>query len=307
MELTYLNGVIQAKYSDLFNPAILNNFKGLTKNSYLSLLDDYNYGISEKNDFEKIMLEAELKHKQFLESILNKNHLVYKVLYKNFDHIFLANLIKSFVLKIPYERLIKNLSTFNEKAFEDYVFLNIDTLISLEEKVFIDNLLNVSKGKDPKTISDIVYRVLNEEISNHLKTNDKAIIWYQQLDNTINNILTLIRTKRFNEDINYLKDNYIKDSLIEVDYLLPYYNLNSQSLGEYLSIHFNQDIKKYFNLSYDNINLNDLSNYFNQYLINNINPFNYDFDTLGPLIDLTLKKRQEIINLKQIYYDLGEI
>ncbi len=307
MDLGFAIGVVSSKYSELLEKINFNNLKDTPKDKFIETLNDYNYGIKTSNDFETIMLEAELKHKMFLESIIDSNSILFKVLYRNFDHIFLANLIKSYHLKLPYQSFIKGLSTFNEKVLEDYVLLSVDTTIDIELKGFIDNIINITKDLDAKSISDIVIKELNNSIYENINKMDQALKWFYTLDTTIENILLFIRSKRFDQDLKYVETNYLKGSKIDFDYIKEYYLDVFDNLGKYLALHFNEEVIKVVKGFKDDISLNQLTDYFTSYFDNDINPYNFSYDTFGPVIDLTMKKRNEIVKLKKLFYGIGDL
>ena len=190
------------------------------------------------------------------------------------------------------------------KSIRRYVLLSVDTTIDIELKGFIDNIINITKDLDAKSISDIVIKELNNSIYENINKMDQALKWFYTLDTTIENILLFIRSKRFDQDLKYVETNYLKGSKIDFDYIKEYYLDVFDNLGKYLALHFNEEVIKVVKGFKDDISLNQLTDYFTSYFDNDINPYNFSYDTFGPVIDLTMKKRNEIVKLK-LFYGIG--
>lgn len=311
MDLSFACGSIAGRSEKLLNKQQLSSFKNLNKLEFLELLKVHQYGFVPNQLFEVTMLEEETKHKLYLESILNKNHLIFKVLYINFNQLFLANLIKSFQLGIKFQSNVIGLSTYDEPKYIEYLLKGIDKGLDLEEKEFIDELVLNTKDLEAQDIADYIIKRLNSDLVNSFtKKTDKFIIDYYSEIVTIQNVLLLIRSKRYNRSSNYIKRNLLEGGKIGLHIINDLYSKSFSEIGEYLKLHFDDEIVNIFrNVEKDNF-MSELSTMLEQYLVKRLVSYSFENMNFAPIIYFTTKKRYEITQLKQLYYhseeDLGK-
>lgn len=304
MNLSFTNGVISSAFDRLLSDNHLANFRQLSKSDFLDMLKAHQYGINFSKNFELIMLEEELKHKKFLESLIDKNHILFNVLYLKFNHLFLSSVLKSYHMGVKYTPILEGLTTYNQNHITEYLFKENTMLIDFDLKIFIDNLVDKTKNLDAQGISDKVMQILHEEILNSLPKKDKSLNKYYHTYTMIQNVLFLVRYKKYNLSFDNLKENILENEIIDKHMLLNFFDKSFNELGEYLSIHFGESIKNVFKHDEHDDFLRNVLNMLELSMTDLLSTFAFDNDTLGLAIYYTIKKREEIIKLKQYYYQV---
>lgn len=307
MDIAFVSGVMSASLDKLLTQSHLNSFKNMTRQSFLSLLKTHQYGFASQSNIDQIMVEETLKHRNFLTSIIDKDHLIFKVLYISFDHLFLSNLMKSYHLGMPYHKHMDGLSNYDESRYEDYVLNHNMGLLDLEDVAFLDKLIERTKGLDAQSISDQVIKILHDQICGSFnKKTDKAILKYLNLETTILNVMLFVRSKRLNKDIDYLEKNILNYGMIEKNILLEQYAKSLNEFGNYLQLHFDVEITEAFKHQNDSDFLSKLNESFKVYQDDLLQDLSFENLNLAPVIYYTLLKRNEINQLKKLYYEIKE-
>lgn len=302
MDLTFVYGLIAAKEHILTQKEI-DGLKELDKNGFLDALYAHQFGLGFQRPFELMMLEEELKLKQFLESVL-KDQLLFKVLYIKFNHLFLSGLLKSHHLGVKFNESIEGLSIYPEYLYQQYLIYGIDKGLNIEDKVFIDNLINKTKDLDAQSISDIVINILNQEIIESFdKKTDKYLVKYYKHEIAMQNILLLIRSKRYKLDKSYFVSNLLEGSAIENYRLVEHFDKTLSEIGDYLSFHLEPSIKDVLSKSDSLHFMQDVQFELDKTLSKILNDFTFEQTSYGAIISFVLKKRLEIVQIKKLYYE----
>lgn len=306
METSFIGGVIAASYDKLMSEAYLKSFEKLNRKDFLSLLKTHQYGKGMSHSFDQLMIEEEIKHKDFLESMIEKDHLIFKVLYLQFDHLFLSNMFKSYVLGVKYQKMIDGLSTFDEKVVETYIFEGSDLFLDRESKNLLDELILKTKELDAQALSDVVMSCLQDLILTKLDPKDKVIRNFLCRQTDILNVLLLIRVKKYQMSQTYLDINLLSGGYIDKDTLRKLYDSSFDELKKYLEIHYDEHVTDLLKDPSKEQFLTKISDELYKSL--NTLIVDYSFETFGfaPVIHLTLLKRFEMTHLKQMFYRIKE-
>lgn len=302
MNKAFTNGVISSAFDRLLTDVHYQNFLNLSKNDFLELLKVHQYGITFSSNFEEIMLEEELKHKQFLLTLMDSKDIFFDVLYLKFNHLFLSNLLKSHHLGMNYQNFTKNLSTYKEESLIEYVINENDKLIDLKDKSFIDTLVLITKGLDSQNISDTVMLYLHEELLIRLKYSDKYIRNYYEVFIMVENILFMIRAIKYKFDYQYTSKNILNNSIIEKHILLSFYDKSLEVFVKYLELHLPKEMLKVLLDLDSQTYFKNVSEVVNSRLSQLISDFSFINQGYALPIYFTVKKREEIIKLKQLFY-----
>ena len=287
MDIEFIGGYIQARYDRLLKRNEFNAFSQGTKSDFLRLLNNYQYGLGEQNDFEMIILQEELKHKQFLLGLIDKDHLIFKVLYRSFDHLFLSN--------------------FNEEAVENYLIHGDGATIDLDLKAYLDELKLELMDLDGKELSDyIIYKLHLDIVRQFNKNTDVFIKRLVSLETDIDNVLLLLRTKLYKKDITYFEKNVLIDGTIEKHILVSWFSQSIDEISKNLSIYFDQDVTEAVKNQQHDRYLSHVSYKFMQSMDSFMEDLSFQGFNFAPVIHFTRLKRLEIENLKEIYYKLKE-
>ncbi|WP_025725385.1 V-type ATPase subunit [Acholeplasma granularum] len=307
MDIQFIEGVMSASYDKLLTPSHLKSFEDLSKRQFLDLLKTHEIGRVEKNNIDLMMLEEEIKHKEFLLSLIDKDHLIFKVLYINFDHLFLSNLMKSYHLGLKYQKLVDNLSNFDELRYENFIINSISGQLDLEEIEFLNNLIDVTKNLDAQSISDKIIMILHQNIMNQLnKKTDKVIINYLNTETTLLNVMLLIRSKKSNRDFQYFESNILGGGMIDKHILIELFNGSIEEFGKYLSLHFDSNLTDAFK-HVSNIDfLSTINIAFDKYMDLFLEDMSFNNVGFSPVIHFTLLKRKQLRLLKEKYYQIKE-
>src|SRR5690554_355872 len=307
MDISFVSGVISGSMDKLLTPSHLKNFENISKKDFLVLLKSHQYGLASDAHIDQMMLEEELKHRLYLTSLIDKGHLLFKVLYLSFDHLFLSNLMKSLHLDLKYHKFIDGLSNFDEARFENYILNDNVGLLNLEDKSFLDKLIEQTKDLDAQSISDKVIKILHDVIYRSLdKKTDPYMIKFLDFETTRLNVMLLIRSNKYKKSKKYVESNILTGGMIDKHILLDLYDKSISDLGKYLSLHFDSrltDIFRYVDRSDFLARLNTGFEYFMDDLIEDLSFQNLN---LGPVIHYTILKRIEIRYLKAKYYQIKE-
>ncbi|CDR30574.1 V-type ATP synthase subunit C [Acholeplasma oculi] len=307
MDIEFIGGYIQARYDRLLKRNEFNAFSQGTKSDFLRLLNNYQYGLGEQNDFEMIILQEELKHKQFLLGLIDKDHLIFKVLYRSFDHLFLSNLFKSVLLGFKYQNTVHGLSNFNEEAVENYLIHGDGATIDLDLKAYLDELKLELMDLDGKELSDyIIYKLHLDIVRQFNKNTDVFIKRLVSLETDIDNVLLLLRTKLYKKDITYFEKNVLIDGTIEKHILVSWFSKSFDEISKNLSIYFDQDVTEAVKNQQHDRYLSHVSYKFMQSMDSFMEDLSFQGFNFAPVIHFTRLKRLEIENLKEIYYKLKE-
>lgn len=302
MNLSFTNGVISAGFERLLTDTHLSTFRQLSQSDFLEMLKTHQYGLTFSKNFEQTMLEEEYKTKQFLESLINKNHILFEVLYLKFNHLFLASLLKSYHLGVKYNETFKGLTTYDEDSFIQYLIFDNAKALNFDDKIFIDKLIENTKNLDAQAISDKVIQILHNDLMSRLKNEDKAIKKYYETYTMIENVLYFVRAKKYKYELNQIEANLLQNDLIDKTIILSYFDKDIKEFGEYLKLHFDESITQSFK-DLDAINaLREIYNSLELAMSKVLSDFSFDNKSFGLIIYFTLKKREEIVKLKQLYY-----
>ncbi|VEU82013.1 hypothetical protein [Acholeplasma hippikon] len=304
MNLSFTNGVISAGFDRLLTDSHFAAFSNLSQSDFLDMLKTHQYGLTFSKNFEQTMLEEEYKHKLFLESLIDKKHIIFEVLYIKFNHLFLASLLKSFHLGVKYTPMMHGLTTYHETAFIDYIIYDNAKALDFDDKVFLDDLIKETSNLDAQGISDKIIQILHSNLLKKLNTKkiDASIKNYYETYTMIENVLYFIRAKKYKFSYEKVEENILKNSLIDKSIILSYYDLDLSQFGEYLKLHFNDEIVNVFK---DTEAFDFLSKVYAKLdlaMSKLLGNFAFDNQTFGLMIYFTIKKREEIIRLKQMYY-----
>ncbi len=307
MDIAFISGVIAGSYSKLLTPSHLKNFENISRKDFLALLKTHQYGFASDLSIDLIMLEEEKKHRQFLESVMDKDHLVFKVLYLNFDHLFLSSLMKSHQLGLKYQKPIDGLSNFNEARYETYIIDETMGLLDLEDKAFLDQLIAETKDLDAQGISDRVIKILHDRILQSIdKKTDPYVLKHFDFETTLLNIMLIIRSNKYNKDIKYVENNILDGGMIEKHILRDLFDQSIVDIGKYLSLHFDERLTELFKYVDRPDFLAKLKDGFDLFMDDLLEDLSFQNMNLGPLIGFTILKRREIENLKQRYFQIKE-
>lgn len=307
MDKSFVSGVMSGSMDKLLTPSHLNSFKNLSRKAFLSLLKTHQFGLASDTNMDQIMLEEELKHKKNLLSIIDANNLVFKVLYLNFDHLFLSNLMKSFHLKLKYHKYIDGLSNMDEKRYEDYVFNDVVGLLDLEDVEFLKTLKEETKNLDAQDISDQVIKILHQHIIHLMdKKTDKNLVKYLNLKTTILNIMLLIRSKTYDKDQTYFESNILEGGMIDKHILFSLYDQSIETFGQYLKLHFDVRLTDIFKHVGTHQFLDMLNKGFKIYEDDLLEDLSFELSNLAPVIYYTILKRNELRHLKEMFYEIKE-
>jgi V/A-type H+-transporting ATPase subunit C len=307
MDISFVSGVMSGSIERLLSPSHLKSFENISRKDFLSLLKTHQYGRASESHIDTIMLEEELKHRQFLESLIDKNHLIFKVLYLTFDHLFLSNLMKSYHLGLTYNKFTNSLSNFNEERYEDYILNGVSGLLDLEDIAFLDLIKSETSQLDAQGISDRVIKILHDRIiSSFNKKTDSYIKKYIELETTILNVMLLIRSIKYNKNLEYFEKNILSGGMIDKHILMELFDKSLAEIGNYLSLHFDvalTDTFKYVGKPNFLDILNDAFNVYRQNLLEDLS-----FQSLGfaTVLHYTILKRDEMRVLKEKYYQIKE-
>jgi vacuolar-type H+-ATPase subunit C/Vma6 len=137
------------------------------------------------------------------------------------------------------------LSTFNEKAVRDYLTLGQDIYLDPRTKNILEKISAKVETLDAQGISDWVIQVLYETILDELnqdKKSDSTINKYLSELITIENILMILRSKRYQMGHTYVKENLISGGLIDLSILETLYDLSHIDIGNYLKLHYDDGV-----------------------------------------------------------------
>ena len=307
MDIAFVSGVIAGSSSKLLTPSHLKNFDNISKKDFLALLKTHQYGFASDLNIDLIMLEEEKKHRQFLESVIDKDHFIFKVLYLTFDHLFLSSLMKSYQLGLKYQKPIDGLSNFNETRYETYIIDETMGLLDLEDKAFLDQLIEKTKDLDAQGISDCVIKILHDRIVQSIdKKTDPYVLKYFDFETTVLNVMLIIRSNKYNKDASYVDANILAGGMIEKHILLDLFDQSVSEIGKYLSLHFDERLTDLFKYIDRPDFLARLKDGFDLFMNDLLEDLSFQNMNLGPVIAFTVLKRREIENLKQRYYQIKE-
>lgn len=307
MDIAFVSGVIAGSSSKLLTPSHLKNFDNISKKDFLALLKTHQYGFASDLNIDLIMLEEEKKHRQFLESVIDKDHFIFKVLYLTFDHLFLSSLMKSYQLGLKYQKPIDGLSNFNETRYETYIIDETMGLLDLEDKAFLDQLIEKTKDLDAQGISDCVIKILHDRIVESIdKKTDPYVLKYFDFETTVLNVMLIIRSNKYNKDASYVDANILAGGMIEKHILLDLFDQSVSEIGKYLSLHFDERLTDLFKYIDRPDFLARLKDGFDLFMNDLLEDLSFQNMNLGPVIAFTVLKRREIENLKQRYYQIKE-
>jgi V/A-type H+-transporting ATPase subunit C len=307
MDISFVSGVIAGSNSKLLTPSHLKNFENISRKDFLALLKTHQYGFASDLSIDLIMLEEEKKHRQYLESIIDRDHFIFKVLYLTFDHLFLSSLMKSQQLGLKYQKPIDGLSNFNETRYEAYIIDQVVGLLDLEDKAFLDQLITETKNLDAQAISDRVIKILHNRIVQSTdKKTDPYVLKYFDFETTLLNIMLIIRSNKYNKNLSYVEMNVLEGGMIDKHILLDLFNQSIAEIGKYLSLHFDERLTDLFKYMDRPDFLARLKDGFDLYMNDLLEDLSFQNMNLGPVIAFTVLKRREIENLKQRYYQIKE-
>lgn len=306
INMTYLSGVIASSYDQLLTKAQLKSFEALTKGEFLSLLKKYHYGDTSLKHFDNVMLSEEIKLKEFLKSNLGSNDLLYRLAYLHFDHLFISSMLKEIYFGIKLNNLQRGLSTLNEEAVEDYLRLGVDIYIDQKTKSLIDDCLEKINDFSAQSMSDYLilrlYSNLYDEIKQTKKLDPSLLSYYQALV-TVDNLLLVLRAKRYDMGSHYVKENLIPGSFIEPMYLVELYDRDINHIADYLRLHYNEEVVDAIKHDDSPTWMKNVSHEFDEFLYSMHEHFSYQSIGYGAIIDFLMRKRLEIKTLKRLYYE----
>ncbi len=306
--LEFVSGVVASSYDKLLTPIQLKSFENISRESFLSLLNTYQYGDIASTTLDQIMLGEELKLKQFVQANLGRDHLLVSMLYVTFDQLFLSSIYKELNLGIKPKNPPENLSTFNEKAVREYLTLGVDIYLNERTKTILDQIsLKIKEENlDAQQISDWIIQVLYQNIKqdfDKLKKPDPAMKSYFEELMTIENILLILRSKRYQMGHDYVKANLLPGGIIDLHILEGLYHLSVSEIGHYLKLHYDETVVNAFNNENSDQFIKKVSDAFDRYVVKLSVGYSYQAIGYGSMIDFVMKKRNEIAKLKSYYYE----
>lgn len=306
INLWFVSGVVGASYDKLLTPIQLKSFENLTEEAFLKLLNTYQYGNSSGSNLDQIMLGEELKLKDFIIANLGNDHVLVSILYLSFDQLFLSSIYKELILGIKPKNPPMDLSTFNEKAVRDFLTLGQDIYLDSRTKNILEKISTKVETLDAQGISDWVIQVLYETIIDELnqdKKSDSTVKKYLSELITIENILMILRSKRYQMGHTYVKENLISGGFIDLNILESLYDLSFSDIGNYLKLHYDDGVVEAFKDVNSSQFIKKIADAFDGYLFRQSEGYSYQAVGFGSLIDYVYKKRLEITKLKTLYYE----
>lgn len=313
MNYPYAIGTIKVIESQILDKNKLSKIFKNEKGAFIKALIDYGYGHGLITDNLEKLINSELaKVKTYLDEITPDKKMT--------DLFFLAN--DCLNIKVLYK-----IKLFKVANLDYFASVNSIDLEALKKAILEDDLSYLSKDyaklikqinhkvKDvvsPRLLSaiiddsifDFILQKLKFSFNDTLKTYFTAMIDFA-------NVLSLIRSKKLNWNIDQFEEMYIKNGKISLDKFKEAYPLSNEELSMFFNDYYLEQISMGLKTYFQQNDLNRLERYFDMLLLSTMKQYQYDSFGIGPIIYYYLKKLAEAKNIRLIYasetLDLNEL
>lgn len=304
MDVGFLNGIYYVKTESMLKEDDFNTLKRLGRSLFFRYLKTKDYGLNSNYETIDKIIEKELLN--VIEELNNttNNHLIT-------DAFFIDNTLTN--IKIAYKEVRENvvaknfstLSRVNKEALLEFFKYGNLKLLPLEHQELFKEINKIDLSHEIQNYLQAVEKVTYNYYSRIIKQDKKydCLNDYLEQKKVINNLLTFLKFKKRNENINELKDALLEENIIGIDTWLDIYSKNKNEVANKLFIYFNERILTAIDIFLNEGKIDELEEELTEYLTDKIKILSYNSDTLGPIIYYLHLKVEESLKVREYYYE----
>jgi|SRR5690625_3212065 len=298
MNKIYLSGIYQAKHENLIKKAQVDS---LNKEELINYLKNINYGNGTNYQLLSNILDYELKNvREELNSLSNSN-LIGDIFFLKEDLINIKIVYKS----IYYNTEIEDysiVSRFDVNGLEEFFKRGNDSFINTDDLDVFLKLKDVT-GDSLKERLEKIEKIYFTYIYNLTKNNLNEFLPYINAVNFNNNLLTFLKLRNRNDNKEYLKDLLLKQNVFDNSFFVDLFDKTNEQITEALNTVYFGNLKEGLEHFFITKNTNILENELTNALTDMSQNISYNLNTLGPVLYYLHLKRNEVNDIRWLYYE----
>lgn len=298
MNKIYLSGIYQAKHENLIKKAQVDS---LNKEELINYLKNINYGNGTNYQLLSNILDYELKNvREELNSLSNSN-LIGDIFFLKEDLINIKIVYKS----IYYNTEIEDysiVSRFDVNGLEEFFKRGNDSFINTDDLDVFLKLKDVT-GDSLKERLEKIEKIYFTYIYNLTKNNLNEFLPYINAVNFNNNLLTFLKLRNRNDNKEYLKDLLLKQNVFDNSFFVDLFDKTNEQITEALNTVYFGNLKEGLEHFFITKNTNILENELTNALTDISQNISYNLNTLGPVLYYLHLKRNEVNDIRWLYYE----
>lgn len=301
MNKLFLNGVYQAKMSNLLSKDTFENLKALSGNAFLNYLKELSFGANSNYEHLEDVFKYENKALKTEVNSLSETNIFSDIFYLKND---LTN-IKIVYKSIYYDVLIDDFdqnSKFSVDALTEFFKRDNDALIKDSDLEVLKTIKNIKANSLKKSLEEIE-KTYYLHYLNKAKAFDKSLYNYLAFKVVINNLLVFLKLKARNASLDLLKSLLLPEDFVGIDMWLELFVANEQQITNYFTNNFYGQLLPGISEYFDNGSVKLIKENLNNYFKNLLLELSYDNNTLGSVTYYLYLKEVEINNVRRSYYE----
>src|SRR5690554_6015314 len=301
MNKLFLNGVYQAKMSNLLSKDTFENLKALSGNAFLNYLKELSFGANSNYEHLEDVFKYENKALKTEVNSLSETNIFSDIFYLKND---LTN-IKIVYKSIYYDVLIDDYdqnSKFSIDALTEFFKRDNDALIKDSDLEVLKTIKNIKANSLKKSLEEIE-KTYYLHYLNKAKAFDKSLYNYLAFKVVINNLLVFLKLKARNASLDLLKSLLLPEDFIGIDMWLELFVANEQQITNFFTNNFYGQLLPGISEYFDNGSVKLIKENLNNYFKNLLLELSYDNNTLGSVTYYLYLKEVEINNVRRSYYE----
>jgi len=301
MNKLFLNGVYQAKMSNLLSKDTFENLKALSGNAFLNYLKELSFGANSNYEHLEDVFKYENKALKTEVNSLSETNIFSDIFYLKND---LTN-IKIVYKSIYYDVLIDDYdqnSKFSIDALTEFFKRDNDALIKDSDLEVLKTIKNIKANSLKKSLEEIE-KTYYLHYLNKAKAFDKSLYNYLAFKVVINNLLVFLKLKDRNASLDLLKSLLLPEDFVGIDMWLELFVANEQQITNFFTNNFYGQLLPGISEYFDNGSVKLIKENLNNYFKNLLLELSYDNNTLGSVTYYLYLKEVEINNVRRSYYE----
>lgn len=301
MNKLFLNGVYQAKMSNLLSKDTFENLKALSGNAFLNYLKELSFGANSNYEHLEDVFKYENKALKTEVNSLSETNIFSDIFYLKND---LTN-IKIVYKSIYYDVLIDDFdqnSKFSVDALTEFFKRDNDALIKDSDLEVLKTIKNIKANSLKKSLEEIE-KTYYLHYLNKAKAFDKSLYNYLAFKVVINNLLVFLKLKARNASLDLLKSLLLPEDFVGIDMWLELFVANEQQITNFFTNNFYGQLLPGISEYFDNGSVKLIKENLNNYFKNLLLELSYDNNTLGSVTYYLYLKEVEINNVRRSYYE----
>lgn len=301
MNKLFLNGVYQAKMSNLLSKDTFENLKALSGNAFLNYLKELSFGANSNYEHLEDVFKYENKALKTEVNSLSETNIFSDIFYLKND---LTN-IKIVYKSIYYDVLIDDYdqnSKFSIDALTEFFKRDNDALIKDSDLEVLKTIKNIKANSLKKSLEEIE-KTYYLHYLNKAKAFDKSLYNYLAFKVVINNLLVFLKLKARNASLDLLKSLLLPEDFVGIDMWLELFVANEQQITNFFTNNFYGQLLPGISEYFDNGSVKLIKENLNNYFKNLLLELSYDNNTLGSVTYYLYLKEVEINNVRRSYYE----